>query len=62
MTKSALSKRLTAITSKALGRGFSTQILRVLKASSNAKDMKKVREYLAEMGHSLAQENKYVAK
>jgi integrase len=62
MTQSALSRRLSKITSKALGRGFGTQILRVLRANSQSVDMKKVREYLNEMGHSLAQEKKYVAK
>ena len=62
MSKSQLSQRLTKITSETLGRGFSTQILRVLKATSSSADMKKVREYLSEMGHSLAQEKKYVAK
>ena len=62
MTQSGLSRRLSKITSKALGRGFGTQILRVLRANSQSTDMKKVREYLNEMGHSLNQEKKYVAK
>ena len=61
-SKSGLSQRITKITGKSLGRGFSSQILRVLKATSQDPTMKKVREYLAEMGHSLAQEKKYVAK
>ena len=62
MSKSALSQRLTKITGKTLGRGFSSQILRVLKATSQDAEMKKVREYLNEMGHGLAMEKKYVAK
>ena len=61
MSKSQLSARLRKITGKALGRGFSTQILRVLKATDKSAEMKKVRQYLAEMGHSLTQEAKYVA-
>jgi hypothetical protein len=62
LSKSALSRRLTKITAKTLGRGFSTQILRVLKATSDEPSMKKVRQILNEMGHSLAQHAKYVAK
>lgn len=62
MSKSGLSQRLTKITAKALGRGFNSQILRVLKATSQSGIMKKVKEYLDEMGHGLSQERKYVAK
>ena len=62
LSKANLSRRLTKITSKTLGRGFSTQIIRVLKATSQDPEMKKVREILSEMGHSLKQQQKYVAK
>jgi len=62
MSKSALSQRLTKITGKALGRGFSSQILRVLKATSQDATMKKVRLYLNEMGHGIQEERRYVAK
>ena len=62
MSKSALSQRLTKVTGKALGRGFSSQILRVLKATSQDATMKKVRQYLNEMGHGIKEERRYVAK
>jgi hypothetical protein len=62
MSKSALSQRLTKLSAKTLGRGFSTQIMRVLKATSQSAKMKAVREYLAEMGHGIQEERKYVAK
>ena len=62
MSASQLSSRLRKITSKEIGRGFGAQILRVLRATENSKEMEKVREYLQEMGHGLKQEKKYVAK
>lgn len=62
MSKSTLSKTLTKLFSRLIGKGFSTQILRVLKATSQSSQMKKVREYLNEMGHSAKQDEMYVAK
>ena len=62
LSASQLSTRLRKITSKEIGRGFGAQILRVLRATENSKEMEKVRQYLQEMGHGLKQEKKYVAK
>jgi len=62
LSRPGLTKMLKRITGAQFGRSFSTQIFRVLKASSRDSEMKKVRTYLNEMGHSLKQDKLYVAK
>jgi hypothetical protein len=62
MSRSSLSKRLVAITKQVGLAGFSAQILRVLKSTSNIESINKAQTLENEMGHGARESRRYAKK